>query len=162
MELYLNGEKIGEKQVEPWGHAEWQVKYAPGCLEARGYRAGKMAASDQKETTGQAKKLRLKLERDHVQADGEDIAIITCDCVDEQGRHVPDADPFVRFYTNEKGTILGTGSDVCDHVPVTCPDRKMRAGLISVAVRAGMERGKLMVWAQADGLVPASLPVELE
>ena len=76
-----------------------------------------------------------------MQGDGEDIAILTCDCVDAQGRHVPTAAPFVHFYTNEKGTILGTGSDVCDHVPVTCPDRQMRAGLISVAVRAGTEKG---------------------
>ena len=113
------------------------------------------------ETTGAPAALRLKLERDDVHADGEDIAILTCDCVDEQGRHVPTAAPFVHFYTNEKGSILGTGSDVCDHVPVTCPDRQMRAGLISVAVRAGTEKGGLIVCAEADGLAPAVLETEL-
>ena len=95
-----------------------------------GYRQGQEVCRDAQETTGAPAALRLKLERDGVQADGEDIAILTCDCVDEQGRHVPTAAPFVHFYTNEKGSILGTGSDVCDHVPVTCPDRQMRAFLL--------------------------------
>jgi len=162
VELYLNGEKIGEQEVAAFSHAEWQVKYAPGKLEARGYRAGKLCCTDVQETTGAPVKLRLKLERDHVKADGRDIAIITCDCVDQEGRHVPTASPFVSFFVNEKGKILGTGSDVCDHVPVTCPDRKMRAGLISLAVRAGMEKGRLLVRAEADGLQSTVLAIELE
>ena len=96
-----------------------------------------------------------------MQADGEDIAILTCDCVDAQGRTVPTASPLVHFDTNGLGTLLGTGSDVCDHVPVTSPDRRMRAGLISAAVRAGTQKGTLIVCAAADGLAPAVLRVEL-
>lgn len=96
-----------------------------------------------------------------MQADGEDIAILTCDCVDAEGRPVPTASPLVHFDTNGLGTLLGTGSDVCDHVPVTSPDRRMRAGLISAAVRAGTQKGTLIVCAAADGLAPAVLRVEL-
>lgn len=161
VELFLNGASLGRHEVEPYGHAEWQVVYAPGKIEAVGYRQGQEVCRDVQETTGAPAALRLKLERDGVQGDGEDIAILTCDCVDEQGRHVPTAAPFVHFYTNEKGSILGTGSDVCDHVPVTCPDRQMRAGLISVAVRTGTEKGGLIVCAEADGLAPAVLETEL-
>ena len=160
-ELYLNGELIGKQEVEKWGHAEWQVKYIPGCLEVKGYRKGEPVCTDRQETTGAPTRLRLRLERDGVKADGEDVAILTCDCVDIQGRHVPDAAPFVRFYTNEKGDILGTGSDVCDHVPVTCHDRRMRAGLVSLVVRAGKEPGRLLVRAEAEGLAPAVLAIEL-
>lgn len=162
VELYLNGALIGARQVEPWGHAEWQVAYAPGTLEAKGYREGQCVCQDVRETTGAPVALRLTLERDNVQADGEDIAIITCDCLDAQGRSVPDAAPFVHFYANGLGAILGTGSDVCDHVPVTCHDRQMRAGLISVAVRAGTQPGRLLVRAEAAGLAPAVLKVELQ
>lgn len=162
VELLLNGKSYGRHEVEPYGHAEWQVSYAPGRLEAIGYKAGNEVCRDVQETAGAPTKLRLKLERPDVHADGEDIAIITCDCIDEQGRHVPTASPFVHFYTNEKGTILGTGSDVCDHVPVTCHDRRMRAGLISVVVRAGEEKGKLLVCAEAEGMTSAVLEVELQ
>ena len=161
VELFLNGELIGSHEVEPWGHAEWQVKYAPGCLLAKCYREGKLACQDQVETTGAPVKLRLKLERDGVRADGQDVAIITCDCLDAQGRHVPDAAPMVHFYTVDKGQIVGTGSDVCDHTPVTSHDRRMRAGLISVLARAGKEPGRMIVKAEAEGLETAVLAVEL-
>ena len=161
VELLLNGESLGRCEVEPYGHAEWQVAYAPGRLEAVGYRQGEIVCRDVQETTGAPVALRLTLEREGVRADGEDIAILTCDCVDAQGRHVPTATPLVHFDTNGLGTLLGTGSDVCDHVPVTCPDRRMRAGLISAAVRAGTQKGTLIVCAAADGLAPAVLHIEL-
>jgi len=162
VKLYLNDACIGEKDVEKWGHAEWQVPYTPGRLEVRGYVGGRLVAKDVQQTTGAPVKLRLKLESDHVRADGQDVAILTCDCVDAQGRHVPDAAPFVRFYVRDKGQIIGTGSDVCDHVPVTSHDRRMRAGLISVLVRAGEEKGRMTVLAEADGLQRGVLSIDLE
>jgi len=160
-ELYLNGTKTGEQLVEPYTPAEWQVSYAPGRLEARGYRDGRLVCSDCVETSGPAVRLQLTLESPGVKADGEDVAILTCTCLDALGRPVPDAAPMVHFYTNELGSILGTGSDVCDHVPPQCPDRKMRAGRISAAVRAGSQKGRLMVRAEAEHLAPAVLWIEL-
>lgn len=162
VELFLNEQLLGKCAVEPYGYAQWQVPYAPGRLAAKGYREGALVCEDAVETTGVATALRLKLERGPVKADGEDIAIVTCDCVDAQGRHVPDAEPMVRFYCNEKGVIVGTGSDVCDHVPVTSHDRKMRAGLVSLIARAGTEKGRMFLTAKADGLSTAVLAVELE
>ena len=67
----------------------------------------------------------------------------------------------VHFYTVDKGQIVGTGSDVCDHTPVTSHDRRMRAGLISVLARAGKEAGRMIVKAEAEGLETAVLAVEL-
>ena len=159
--LYLNGQLIAEQDVPSYTPAEWQVPYAPGRLEARGYRAGQLLCTDTAETSGAPVQLKLTLESDGVQADGQDVALLTCTCLDAKGRTVPDASPMVHFYTNERGSILGTGSDVCDHVPPQCPDRRMRAGRISVAVRAGNQPGKLMVRAEADGLQPAVLWVAL-
>jgi beta-galactosidase len=161
VKLLLNGFEVGSVQVEPYGHAEWQVPYAPGRLEAIGYRNGTEVCRDVRETTGRPVALRLKLESEGVQADGSDVAIITCDCVDSEGRHVPDAGPMVSFMTNELGTVVGTGSDISDHVPVTSPDRRMRAGLISVLVRAGKTHGILRVYAKTDGMPIAKLDIEI-
>ena len=160
--LLLNGELLGECDVAPGGHAEWQVPYAPGRLCAQGLREGKLVCEDAQETTGPAIALRLTLESGGVRADGEDVAILTCDCVDAQGRHVPDAAPLVRFACDGRGTILGTGSDVADHVPPQCPYRRMRAGRIAVQVRAGIQPGEMLVTAEAEGLRPAVLGVMLE
>lgn len=162
VELYVNGALFGAKDVERYGHAEFTVPYAPGCIEAKGIRGGEAVCADRVETTGAAVKLRLTCNTLGVRADGRDVMLLTCDCVDAQGRHVPDATPMVRFSTNGLGVIAATGSDVCDHEPIGCPDRRMRAGLISVLVRAGEKPGLLRVLAEADGLSPASLEVGLE
>ena len=161
VELFQDGRSMGAQAVEPFGHVEWRLIYNPGSVRAVGYKNGEPAAEETVETTGRAVALRLKLERDNVRADGQDVAIITCDCVDSEGRHVPDAAPLVRFNTNGLGYVAGTGSDVSDHTPVTCPDRKMRAGLISVLVRAGEQAGTLRVYAEADALEPARLDIQL-
>lgn len=160
--LFLNDQELGRQEVEPFGHAEWFIPYKPGRLVAKGYRNRELVCEQVIETTGDPVALRLRLESNHVQADGEDVAIVTCDCIDSQGRHVPDASPMVQFFCNEKGSILGTGSDVCDHEPVTCHDRKMRAGLISLIARAGKEKGQLVLLAKAEGLEPGKLVIELE
>ena len=103
-----------------------------------------------------------RLESDGVRADGRDAAIITCDCVDAQGRHVPDAAPLVQFDSSELGRIAGTGSDVCDHEPVWAQHRRMRAGLVSVLGRAGTRPGTWRIYAHADGLKAARLDIELK
>ena len=62
---------------------------------------------------------------------------------------------------SSEGAVVGTGSDICDHNPVTDTDRRMRAGRISVAVRVGTVKGDLKVYAEADGLRAAVLHIDL-
>ena len=160
--LRLNGQDIGTQQVERYDWAEWTVPYAPGTLTAVGLDAdGREVIADTRETTGKAVALRLRLDNPVPAANGADIALFTCTCVDADGREVPDAAPFVRFTANVLGTIVGTGSDVCDHVPVPMPERQMRAGRIAIAVRVGETAGALKLYAESDGLDRAVCTVEL-
>jgi hypothetical protein len=89
------------------------------------------------------------------------MVLLTCSCVDENGLEVPTAAPYVRFTTNSLGKVVGTGSDICDHNPVTDTDRRMRAGKISVAVQVGNNSGTLKIYAEADGLRSAMLLIEI-
>ena len=43
VELFLNGQSQGAQEVVRNTHLEWKVKYAPGALEARGYKDGQQA-----------------------------------------------------------------------------------------------------------------------
>ena len=160
-ELRLNGTVIGRQPIERYGHAEWMVPYEPGTLTAIGYSDGKPVAEDCRVTSGKATALRLQLENPVSAANGRDIALVTCFCVDENAIEVPDAAPFVRFTTNTLGQIVGTGSDVCDPIPVSATDRQMRAGRISVAVRVGENAGDLKLYAESDGLTRAVLTIPL-
>ena len=163
VELFLDGVSLGKKEINAVGHGEWTVAYRAGRLHVVAYRDGKIVAEDIKETTGAPVALKLRAENaDDVRANGKDIALFTCLCVDSEGREVPDASAYVSFHTNDVGRVVGTGSDVSDHTPVTCPDRRMRAGAISVAVKVGKKAGDLILYATAQGLKTASIQITVE
>ena len=161
-ELFVNGKSFGRRTIDRPGHAEWSVPYTPGTVKAVGYNGGNPVAGDAVRTTKKPVGLALKLENEIAEANGRDVALITCTAIDEDGREVPDAAPFVRFAPNALGRILGTGSDVSDHRPVTEPERQMRAGRIAVAVMVGAQPGTLTLRAEADGLTPAILKIQLK
>lgn len=162
--LYLNGALLGEKKLTPGEHAEWQVAYEEGVLKAIGFKGGKAVAEDVKITSGKAAALKLRVEDEEngIKADGKDVAILTCYCVDRDGNEVPDASPEISFETNGLGIIEGTGSDISDHVPPYHPIRKMRGGLCSVLVRTGKTPGILSVYARAAGLDTGTIDIPIK
>ena len=163
VELYLDGKSLGRKTCERFSHCEWQVEYRAGSMRAVGYIDGKKVAEDAHETTKKAARLKLRLENaDDIRANGQDVALFTCYCEDEDGRFVPDAEPTVHFECNYIGTLVGTGAVATDHTPPACPDRRLFAGLCSVAVKLTETEGKLTLYATADGLAPARLSVEVK
>ncbi len=161
VELFQDGVSKGLQAIEHYAPGKWSLVWQPGELKAVGYRDGQEVASETVRTTGPAVALRLRLEDEGIRSDGEDVAVVTCWCVDAHGDAVPDASPFIRFDTNGYGRILGTGSDVCDHRPVTEQDRRMRAGLCSIVIKTGLRAGVLRLYARAEGLQPATLAIEL-
>ena len=161
LELFLNGKSQGMQQIKKHGHGEWYIPYEAGELKVEAKNGGKVVCCDIRTTTGKAVKLNMVLENTIKHANGEDVALISCYCTDTDGREVPDAQPFVEFHSNSLGTIIGTGSDICDHVPPHITNRKMRAGRISVAVKVAETAGDLKVYAQSEGLISSVLTIPL-
>jgi beta-galactosidase len=95
--LYLNDKLIGEKPTgkEQEFKASFEVPYAPGELKAEGVRSGRVVAVDRLITTGAPSALKLTPDRRELSADGQDLAFVTVEAVDEQGR--PQVDPCNRF-----------------------------------------------------------------
>ena len=160
LELRLNGESCGRIRIEKYGRGEWMVVYQPGVLEVTAFSGGKAVCVDRRETTGPACRLGLRLENE-LSAGGGDVGIFTCFCTDAQGREVPNASPFVEFFTNGLGAVIATGSDIADHIPPQLPCRRMRAGRITAAVKAGKEHGILKIYATAENLTDAVFTVEI-
>ncbi|MCI8388686.1 MAG: glycoside hydrolase family 2 protein [Clostridiales bacterium] len=156
IELKLNGTVLGCCEIEKYGHAEFDVIYEPGRLEAVGYREGREVTVDVVETTGAPVSLELELQNKHPLT-SYDTAVFNCYALDADGRRVPDAAPFVTFDTNSAGTIVGTGSDISDHNPVPTIDRKMRAGIIAICVKLNAKSGELHLYAKSEGLKPATI-----
>jgi len=160
LELFLNGTSLGRKSIEPYGHGQWDVAYAPGTLEVKGYRAGKPVAEHSRTTTGKA--VRLRLTQDiPCSANGRDVALFTCQCLDEAGNEVPDAAEFVHFSVEEPARILGTGSDHCDHNRVSLPSRQMYMGKIRIAVKPAKGQTHLTLTAASTNCGSTILRVQL-
>ena len=97
VELFLNGKSQGSQKVQPLTHLEWKVKYEPGVLEARGTKDGKVVLTDKRETTGEPVAIRLTADRTEINADGEDVAVLTIEVLDKEGRALPTAANKISF-----------------------------------------------------------------
>jgi len=73
------------------------VKYEPGVIEARGSKNGKVVLTDKRETTGDPKTIRLNADRTEINADGEDVAVVRVEVLDELERPIPTADDLIIF-----------------------------------------------------------------
>ena len=118
VELFLNGESLGKKTMSKNSHIEWNVKYQPGTLLARGYKNGKEKAIYTNATNGDPAAIVLVPYRSTIKADGEDVAVITVQINDAQGRFVPTAGNEIAFALQGPGKIIGVGNgDPSSHEP---------------------------------------------
>ncbi len=119
VELFLNGQSLGRQTMTPNSKLTWQVKYAPGTLSAKGYDAsGNVIAEAKEETTGEAAAVQLTPDHASINADGEDVSVITVAALDAQGRTVPVAQNKIHFELSGPGKILGVGNgDPSCHEP---------------------------------------------
>ncbi len=152
LELFLNGKSLGSREIEPCGHGEWSVPYAPGRLTVRAYRGEELVAVDERLTTGIGVGLKLILETEEIAANGQDIALVSCIVVDKDGNEVPDASPTVEFRVEGAGSYHASGSDNTDHTSPFASSRRMYAGRITVAIRAKEKAGEIRLFARNEML----------
>jgi beta-galactosidase len=163
VELFLNGNSLGSKRVEPNGHLEWKAKYAPGVLEARGSRDGKVVLTDRRETTGAPAAVVLRPDRSKISADGEDLSMVAVEVVDAQGRLVPTAANLVSFHVSGPGRLIGVGNgDPSCHESDKGDKRSAFNGLCMAFIQALKQPGEISIEASADGLTPASVLITAE
>jgi len=159
VELYVNGKSQGVRAVKANHHVEWSVPYAPGVIEAHGYKNGKVILRERRETAGPAAALRLTADRARLKADGQDVAILKVEVLDAKGRLVPRARDLVRFALAGPVDLIGVGNgDPTSHEPDVALQRAAFNGLAQAIVRTRRNQpGRGRVVASADGLKSAVL-----
>ena len=110
VELFLNKKSLGKKKITKNEHLEWPVKYMPGTLLAKGYINGKEVAKYQIETSDAPQSIQLQADRSIINADGEDVAVITISAKDLKNRLVATADNTITFELQGAGKIIGVGN----------------------------------------------------
>jgi beta-galactosidase len=161
IELFLNGDSLGARDVQRLSHVQWSVAYAPGVLEARGYRGGRQVLVDRRETTGGPAAIVLRADRSNLAGDGEDCTVVEAHVVDAQGRLVPEADNEIAFVVTGPGRIIGVGNgDPSSHEPDVADRRRAFNGLCVVIVQATKQSGELRIEASSPGLRGATAAIQ--
>jgi len=163
-ELFLNGRSLGRKAKRPGEfRLRWdEVKYEPGELRVVAYKNGKRWAEAGQKTAAAPAKLALSADRATLRADGTDLSFVTVSVRDGADVLVPRADNALRFTLEGPGDIVATDNgNPTSFEPFTAASRRTFNGLALVIVRtrAG-EAGQLVLRAESDGLVPATLSLE--
>ena len=165
VELFLNGASQGSQKVPHLGHVQWTVKYAPGVIEARGTKDGKVVLTEKRETTGATVAIRLTADRTTIDADGEDVAILRVEALDAQGRAVPTATNSIGFKVSGQGALIGVGNgDPNCQESDKEPRRSLFSGLAQVILQSSKMPGEIHIEAVKDGwdgpeLTPAKLVI---
>ena len=151
VELLVNGKSLGRQKVPRLGHVEWKVRYEPGTITAHGWKDGKLLLTEERATTGPAAALKIEADRNEIDADGEDVAILTVSAVDDQGRAVPTANMLVDFKVTGEGVLIGVGNG-----DPNCPEsdkephRSLFSGLAQVLVQATKTAGTIEIEAEVN------------
>ena len=150
VELLVNGKSQGRKAVPHLGHVEWKVRYEPGAIEAHGFKDGKPALTEKRETTGPAASIRLMADRTEIDADGEDVAVLKVEALDQEGRVVPTADATIAFKVTGEGALIGVGNGNpnCQESDKK-PMRSLFNGLAQVILQSTKTAGAIQIMAES-------------
>jgi len=166
VELQLNGRSLGIQKpsaspgLDPRHY--WTVAWQPGTLTAIARNGGCEVARDELKTAGDARRLHLSPDQAQLRADGQDLAHITVEVVDDQGVVVPDANSVITFEVSGAGRNAGVqNSDVLSDEPFQANQRRAFQGRALLVVRASRQPGRINVRATAAGLEPATLTLPL-
>ena len=159
VELFINGKSQGSQKVQPLTHMEWKVKYEPGVVEARGSKGGRVVLTEKHETTGKAEKIKLAADRTTIDADGHDVAVVTVEVLDGEGRTIPTADNQISFKVSGEGALVGVGNgDPNCQESDKEPKRSLFNGLAQVILQATKTPGTITLEAYTEQWPGPKLP----
>jgi beta-galactosidase len=183
VELFLNGKSLGVRGYEfprygmegKWGnlparartarttgdlHLTWDVPYAPGTLKAVGTKDGNTAATMEITTTGEPAAINLSVDRAKIAADRRDVAHVTVEIRDAQGRMVPTANNDVVFDVQGEGKLIGVDNgDMQSHEDYKSNQRKAFNGLCLAIVQSTAVPGQIKISASSAGLQASSVTI---
>jgi len=162
IELFLNGRSIGKApaNLAAKHRALFSVAFEPGELKAVASRAGKPVAEATLATTGAPRAVRLKADRPRIRADRNDLAYITVELCDRNGRPVPDAADSVRFAVEGPAEIVAVANaDPKTTAPYRGREHRLWRGRALVVLRPKGPAGDMVLHAIADGMKPGKVAV---
>jgi beta-galactosidase len=161
VELFLNGNSLGVKDVPRNEYAEWQVPYAPGHLVAMARNSGRTVATEDLSTTTLPVAIQIEPGVRTLAANGEDAVVIPVSIVDAQGRVVPDSENAISVQIAGGGRLIGLGNgNPADHTPDRAGQKNVFHGRCVMIVQAGTQPADIHITVTSDGLKSARATVK--
>lgn len=155
--LYLNDKLIGEKETER-SMATFTLSYTPGTLRAEGINGNTVAESVTMATADEPASIRLTADRTSITADGQDLAFITIEIIDNKGRVCPTASAQLKVSISGPASVAAFGNaDIKDTDRYTDSIHKTWNGRALLAVRSKQKAGSVTVKVEGDGLTKGQM-----
>jgi len=107
--------------------------------------------------------VRLKANRTVLSGDGEDVALVTVEALDDRGRPVPTADDQIEFAIRGPARILGVGNgNPSSHESDKEPRRKLFNGLALAIVQSTGGAGTIELTASGKGLKSCTISLSVK
>jgi beta-galactosidase len=164
VELFLNGESLGEKQKTADDYRlVWRLTYAPGVIKAIATKEGEKPLIKEIKTAGEPEMIVLEPDRNLISADGKDLSFVTVKVVDNEGILVPYADNLINFEIRGKGFIAGVDNgNQTSHEPFKANYRKAFNGMCLVVIQAKENPGSISLKATSEELESASVNITVK
>ncbi|MBR1447523.1 MAG: DUF4982 domain-containing protein [Prevotella sp.] len=156
--LYLDGRLVAERPTQQM-KATFTLPYAPGTL-----RAEASGATATLQTAGAAAALRLTADRTVLTADGgQDLAFVTVEVVDSEGRVVPVADNELTFRVEGAAVLQAAGNaDIKDEDPYYDNTHRAWQGRALCVVRTTGKKGRIRLTVASPSLPRAVLTLKAQ
>lgn len=163
IELWVNEKSMGRRNTGDYVNNTivWHVPYNEGRIWAKAYNAGKEVAQFELKTAGNAASILLKADREIIAADGQDLAHITIQLLDEKGVVVPNADVPVELEVVGNGILKGLDNGDL-RISGTFAGNKIKTyfGIALATVQSLRSSGEITVRVKAAGLPESSIVIK--
>jgi beta-galactosidase len=165
VELYLNNNKIGCQRLADISNRimKWRLPFAPGRLEAVGYRAGMECARFAVCSHGEPVRMEAIPCHNRIAADGMSMAMVRVKLYDADGNICTGSHGTpITFEVNGAGKLecVHNGSMLW-HGPFHGSSVPAHNGGATAYIRAGLKPGPVTIKATAPGLSGASCSIEI-
>ncbi|MDO4740723.1 MAG: DUF4982 domain-containing protein, partial [Eubacteriales bacterium] len=165
VELLLNGVSLGKKCAGEENRfiAKFELTYEPGTLTAVSYSGGKEVSRDELKTVGKPVALKLSADKTAIAANGQSLAFVVAELVDENGARVPSAELLCSAMVSGAGSLAAFGIAKPATTENYCSGSfTSHEGRVMAIVRGGWEKGEITVEIGAEGLQPALLKIDVQ
>jgi beta-galactosidase len=163
VELFLNGESLGEKVMEESKNLrlQWSINYKAGTLLAIAKNNGREVARKEIKTSGNPVRIELNPDRREINSGGEDLSYVTVRLLDKNGIFCPTASNTIKFSLKGNGIIAATGNgNPINHNFFTSKEINAFNGMCLVIIKAGEKPDELILRAESDGLPAAEVIIK--